>query len=69
MKDFKASSYDDARRFLADLPPDARVAVSYHGDADGTGSAALAVKYLERTRRTVAGVLAPNKGEDLYGES
>jgi single-stranded DNA-specific DHH superfamily exonuclease len=64
-----AQTYDDARRFLAELPPKARVAVSYHGDADGTGSAALAVKYLERTGREVAGALAPSKGEDLYGEA
>jgi single-stranded-DNA-specific exonuclease len=45
------------------------VAVSYHGDADGTGSAALAVKYLERTGRTIAVATAPGKGEDLYGAS
>jgi single-stranded DNA-specific DHH superfamily exonuclease len=64
-----ADTYDDARRFLTDLPPDSRVTISYHGDADGTGSAALAVKYLERTERIVVAALAPRKGEDLYGES
>ena len=41
--------------------------VAYHGDADGTGSAALAVRYLQRTGRTVAAALAPGKGEDLFG--
>ncbi|MES2462940.1 MAG: DHH family phosphoesterase [Armatimonadota bacterium] len=61
-------TYDDARRFLTDLPPHSRVTISYHGDADGTGSAALAVKYLERTGRVVTAAIAPRKGEDLYGE-
>ena len=60
--------YDLARAFLADLPPGARVAVAYHGDADGTASAALAVPYLRRTGRTCAAALAPGKGEDLYSD-
>ena len=64
----RAAVYEAARRFLTRLPPSARVAVAYHGDADGTGSAALAVRYLERTGRVPA-PLAPGKGEDLYGES
>jgi single-stranded-DNA-specific exonuclease len=62
-------TYEDARHFLTALSPNARVTISYHGDADGTGSAALAVKYLERTGRITAGALAPGKGEDLFGSS
>lgn len=60
--------YGAARRFLSELPPGARVTVAYHGDADGTGSAALAVAFLERTGR-VPTARAPRKGEDLYGAS
>ena len=69
LNDSQTERYEAARRFLTDLPPNARVAISYHGDADGTGSAALAVTYLQRTGRTVAGAMAPNKGEDLFGQS
>lgn len=61
--------YDAARDFLQALPEKARVAVAYHGDADGTGSAALAIRYLERTGRTVVLAVAPGKGESLYGEA
>lgn len=61
--------YDAARAFLTNLPPRARVAIAYHGDADGTGSAALMVRFLERTNRVTAAVIAPGKGEDLFGES
>lgn len=60
--------YEPARDFLVALHAGARVAIAYHGDADGTASAALAIRYLERTNRAVA-ALAPGKGEDLYGES
>ena len=60
-------AYEEARSFLRQLPDGARVAVAYHGDADGTGSAALAVRWLERTGRQPA-ALAPGKGEDLYGD-
>lgn len=63
----KTATYDDARAFLTGLAPQARVTVTYHGDADGTGSAALAVRFLERTGRTAV-ALAPGKGEDLYGD-
>lgn len=62
-------NYAAARKFLTDLPAGARVAVAYHGDADGSGSAALAVRYLERTGHVVAAAVAPGKGEDLFGES
>jgi hypothetical protein len=62
------ASYDDARAFARAITPGARVAVAYHGDADGSGSAAIAVRYLERTGR-VPVALAPSKGEDLYGET
>lgn len=63
------ATYEEARAWLCDLPSEgARIAVAYHGDADGTGSAALAVKFLERTNRAAV-ALAPGKGEDLYGET
>ena len=64
-----AASYDEARTFLQNLPPNARIAIAYHGDADGTGSAALAARYVTRSGRTLAGIVAPAKGEDLFGES
>jgi single-stranded-DNA-specific exonuclease len=63
------TDYTAARDFLNALPAGARVAVAYHGDADGTGSAGLAVRWLERTGRVPAAVIAPGKGEDLYGET
>ncbi len=69
IKPIYAASYDDARAFLQAIPTGAKIAVAYHGDADGTGSAALAVRYITRTNRTLAGAFAPNKGEDLFGES
>lgn len=64
----RSDSYDDARAFAQTIAIGARVAVAYHGDADGSGSAALAVRYLERTGR-VPIALAPDKGEDLFGET
>lgn len=69
MDDLQTQTYAAARRFLTDLPTGARVAISYHGDADGTGSAALAATYLQRTGRTLAAAIAPGKGEDLFGAS
>ncbi|MBC8104076.1 MAG: phosphoesterase [Cytophagales bacterium] len=65
----RTQGYDEARRFLTGLPPGARLAISYHGDADGSGSAALAAAFLERTGRIVAVATAPRKGEDLFGEA
>lgn len=62
------ATYDDARAWVTNLPPNARVAVAYHGDADGSGSAAVAVRFLERTGRAAFPV-SPGKGEDLYGAS
>jgi single-stranded-DNA-specific exonuclease len=59
-------TYEDARAFLAGIGEGARVTVAYHGDADGTASAALAVRYLRRTGRRPEAI-APGKGEDLYG--
>lgn len=64
-----AASPEQARTFLQALAPGAKIAIAYHGDADGTGSAALAVRYVERSGRVLAGVFAPGKGEDLFGES
>ncbi len=63
-----AASYEAARAFVNAVTAGARVAVAYHGDADGSGSAALAVRFLERTGRLPFAV-APAKGEDLYGET
>ncbi len=63
------TDYDNARAWLRNLAPNVRVAIAYHGDADGTGSAALAARWVERTGRTLAIAVAPHKGEDLYGES
>ena len=60
--------YAPARAFLQHLAPTARVAIAYHGDADGTGSCAVAVHWVRATGRTLACALAPGKGEDLYGE-
>jgi len=63
------ATYEEAQAWICALPTEgARVAVAYHGDADGTGSAALAVKFLERTGRTPV-ALSPGKGEDLFGET
>lgn len=59
------ASYEEAREFLKALPAGSQVAVAFHGDADGTASAALMLSYLERTGRP-SGALAPGKGEDLY---
>ncbi len=61
--------YAPARAFLQRLAPNARVAIAYHGDADGTGSAAVAACWVRATDRVLACALAPNKGEDLYGET
>lgn len=63
------ADYETGRAFLNGLTLGARVAIAYHGDADGTGSAALAHRFLERTGWVAAGTLAPDKGEDLYGPS
>ncbi|MDP9365396.1 MAG: hypothetical protein M3Q10_14430 [Chloroflexota bacterium] len=59
-------AFDRARAFLGALPAAARIGVAYHGDADGTSAAALAVRALERTGRSPR-PLPPGKGEDLYG--
>ncbi len=59
------ANYEEAREFLTALPAGSRVAVAFHGDADGTASAALMLSYFERTGRP-ATALAPGKGEDLY---
>ena len=64
-----AASPEQARDFLTGLSPKANITIAYHGDADGTGSAALAARYVERSGRTLAGVFAPGKGEDLFGDS
>ena len=64
-----AASDDDARAFISNLPSGAKIAIAYHGDADGTGSAVLAARFVQKTGRILAGVLAPQKGEDLFGDS
>jgi len=58
--------YHAARAFLAAVAAGARLAVAYHGDADGTSAAALAVRWAEQSGRTAV-PLPPAKGEDLYG--
>lgn len=65
MSDGRWGTVEEAREFLVAIEAGERVAVSYHGDADGSSAAALAVRYLERTGRA-ATAIAPGKGEDVH---
>jgi single-stranded-DNA-specific exonuclease len=60
------AAHERARAWVQGTQADAPIAVAYHGDADGTAAAALAVRASDRLGH-VPRPIPPRKGEDLYG--